>query len=71
MWLACLLRHALVLSASDNFELERLSDTLRSQRRQLTELEEQRAAQADVAASIMAGVTAQIQAIALFDMGLG
>ena len=58
-----------LLAAPDNFELQRLSNTLKNQRGRLNELEEQRIAQADVAASVMAAYMAQIQVLLRMDWG--
>lgn len=49
-------------SAPDSFELERLSYNRHASRHQLLELEEKRAAQADLTADTLAAATAQIQA---------
>merc|ERR1719263_1846795 len=52
-----------VAEPPDNFELERSSNTFKSLRRQLTELEERRVGQTEAAASAMAATMAQIQTL--------
>ena len=51
--------------APDSFELERLSYNRHAYRQQLLELEEKRAAQADLTADTLAAATAQIQAVCI------
>ena len=55
-WLAPLPPH--MHAAPDSFELERAGNAWKNHRRQLTELEEKRVAQGDVAGSAMAATAA-------------
>jgi hypothetical protein len=50
-----------VHAAPDAFELERISSTRKSYRRQLTALEEMHVAQGDAAVNMIASVAAQMQ----------
>ena len=60
-----------VCAAPDYFGLEQVGNVYRNQRRQLTELEESRIAQGDLAASLAASMEAQIQVSCCVLCGFG